>query len=152
WRAALRFYQQLFGWEEAGSMDMGPGLGTYQMFGWNNRPVGGMFNKPPQMQGPSFWLPYIKVADSKKVAAAVPKLGGKIVNGPMEVPGGDWIAQGMDLQGAFFAVHSTKPATTAAAARKKASPARKASKTARRAAPPARKARKSAARKAAKPA
>ena len=32
------------------------------------------------------------------------RAGGKIVNGPMEVPGGDWIAQGIDPQGAMFAV------------------------------------------------
>jgi len=31
--------------------------------------------------------------------------GGKVVNGPMEVPGGDTIAQCVDPQGAMFAVH-----------------------------------------------
>ena len=29
--AALTFYHQLFGWEEAGASDMGPDLGTYQI-------------------------------------------------------------------------------------------------------------------------
>lgn len=33
WRAALTFYQRLFGWEETSAMDMGPGMGTYQVFG-----------------------------------------------------------------------------------------------------------------------
>jgi predicted enzyme related to lactoylglutathione lyase len=33
-------------------------------------------------------------------------LGGKVLNGPMEVPGGDMVAQCMDPEGASFAVHS----------------------------------------------
>ena len=110
WRAALTFYQRLFGWEETNSMDMGPEMGTYQMYGWKGKTLGGMFDKSKQMPGPPSWLPYIMVTDSKQAAATVKKLGGKIMNGPMEVPGGDWIAQGMDLQGAMFAVHSLKPA------------------------------------------
>src|SRR5439155_25807275 len=68
WRAALSFYKQMFGWEETGSMDMGPGMGTYQMFGWNGRPRGGIFNKPSQQPGPPSWLPYIHVSDSKRTA------------------------------------------------------------------------------------
>ena len=110
WRAALTFYQQLFGWEGTSSMDMGPEMGTYQMYGWKGKTLGGIFNKPKQMPGPPSWLPYIKVADSKKAAETVKTLGGQVVNGPMEVPGGDWIAQGVDLQGAMFAVHSVKAA------------------------------------------
>ena len=108
WRAGLTFYQQLFGWEETSSMDMGPGMGTYQMFGLNGQTFGGVFTKPSQMPGPPFWLPYIKVADSKKAAATTTRLGGRVLNGPMEVPGGDWIVQGMDFEGAAFAVHSVK--------------------------------------------
>lgn len=119
WRSALTFYQRLFGWEETGAMDMGPETGTYQMFGLNGKTLGGMFNKGKQMPGPAAWLPYIHVPDSKKTVPLVKKLGGQIINGPHEVPGGDWIAQGLDLQGAMFAVHSLKPApekTTAAKA------------------------------------
>jgi len=110
WRAALTFYQRLFGWEETNSMDMGPEMGTYQMYGWKGKAIGGMFNQSKQMSGPPFWLPYIKVADSKKVAGTVKTLAGKVLHGPTEVPGGDWIVQGMDLQGAVFAVHSSKRA------------------------------------------
>jgi predicted enzyme related to lactoylglutathione lyase len=117
-------------------MDMGPGMGVYQMFGWGGQSAGGIFTKPAQMPGPSSWLPYIKVSDSKKTAATVTKQGGKIINGPMEVPGGDWIAQGMDLQGAMFAVHSVK----SAAASRSASAARPAK--AKRAAKPTKKAAK----------
>lgn len=31
--------------------------------------------------------------------------GGKVTNGPMEVPGGDRVAQCVDPQGAHFAIH-----------------------------------------------
>jgi predicted enzyme related to lactoylglutathione lyase len=131
-RAALAFYQQLFGWEATSSMDMGPGMGVYQMFGWGGQPAGGIFTKPAQMPGPPSWLPYIKVPDSKKTAASVKKQGGKIINGPMEVPGGDWIAQGMDLQGAMFAVHSAKSAAASQpAAASKPAKVKRAAKTKR---------------------
>jgi predicted enzyme related to lactoylglutathione lyase len=109
WRSALSFYQRLFNWEPTSAMEMGPELGTYQMFGRNGTPLGGMYTRPPHVSQ-SYWLPYIKVADSRKTAAVVKRLNGKILSGPMEVPGGDWIFVGADLQGAQFAVHSSKPA------------------------------------------
>jgi predicted enzyme related to lactoylglutathione lyase len=126
-RAAFDFYRRLFGWEETSAMDMGE-MGTYQMFGQtkHGRTLGGLFNKPSQMPGPSVWLAYIKVPDAKKSADAIKKLGAKIINGPMEVPGGDWIAQGMDPLGAMFAVHSAAPAAGAAAS---SAPAQTAEKT-----------------------
>jgi predicted enzyme related to lactoylglutathione lyase len=154
WPAALKFYQSLFGWEEQSSMDMGPEMGMYQMYGRNGKMLGGMFNKPAEQPGPPVWIPYIKVPDSKQAAATAKKLGGQIVSGPMEVPGGDWIAQGIDPQGALFAVHSSKPAATKAPAAAKAPAATKApaaAKTATRAASSksARKAKPSKARPAA---
>ncbi|HEY3045085.1 MAG TPA: VOC family protein [Vicinamibacterales bacterium] len=145
WRAALAFYKTLFGWEETDSMDMGPEMGTYQMYGWKGHMLGGMMNKPKQSPGPPAWLSYISVPDAKKAAATVTKLGGKIINGPMEVPGGSWIAAGLDLQGAAFAVHSPKPVSKKGKPRKAKSKPRKA-KPARRAA-----ARKPAAKRTMKP-
>ena len=134
WLSALTFYRRLFGWEATSAMEMGPGMGTYQMFGRGGRSLGGMFNKPPQMQGPAAWLAYIRVGDAKKTAVTVKKLGGQIMNGPMEVAGGGWIAQGVDLQGAVFAVHSSKPAAKKARPKKKKPVTKKkpARKTARR--------------------
>lgn len=118
WRAALTFYQRLFGWQETEAIN-DPAIGTYQMYGLNGRPLGGIFNKPREMPDPPAWLAYIRVPDAKKAAAAISKLGGHVVHGPMEVPGGDWIAQGVDLQGVSFAVHSVKAAAPKAAARKR---------------------------------
>ena len=72
-------------------------------------PNGGIMKPPPG--APAAWQPYAMVKDAKAAAAAAASSGGKIVNGPMEVPGGDWIAVGTDPQGAMFAVHSLNPAT-----------------------------------------
>jgi len=127
---AWKFYETLFGWEKTSAMDMGPEMGTYQMFGRGGGiPNGGIMKPPPG--APAAWMPYAMVKDAKSAAATATANGGKIVNGPMEVPGGDWIAVGMDPQGAMFAVHSLKPAAKAAAA-KKAAPAKKAKKAAKK--------------------
>jgi predicted enzyme related to lactoylglutathione lyase len=103
--AAFEFYQALFGWNKTESMDMGP-MGIYQMYGRGEMTLGGMFNKSEDMPGPSAWLLYIEVEDVDHTARKVQELGGKILNGPMEVPGGGRIAQCMDPQGAAFAIHS----------------------------------------------
>ena len=67
-----------------------------------------MFNKPKEMPGPPFWLYYVRVDDVHKSVEKVKELGGQVLNGPMEVPGGDHVAQCMDPQGAAFALYSTK--------------------------------------------
>jgi hypothetical protein len=104
-------------------------MGVYQMFGRGGGiPNGGIMKPPPG--APAAWMPYALVKDAKAAAATAGASGGKIVNGPMEVPGGDWIATGMDPQGAMFSVHSLKPAATAAAPAKKAAPVKKAKKKA----------------------
>ena len=142
WETAFDFYSDLFGWVKTESMDMGPGLGVYQMYGWKGRTIGGMFNMPASVPGPSYWMPYAKIPDAKLAASVITQASGQVINGPMEVPGGDWITQGIDPQGAVFSVHSVKAAAPAAAtppaakapAKKKAAPARKA-KPAKKAAP-----------------
>jgi uncharacterized protein len=105
--AAFRFYEKLFGWEKTSAMDMGP-AGVYQMYGRGGVPMGGMFNKTAEMPGSPSWLHYIRVDDVNRAVDVTKARGGKIVSGPMEVPGGDWIAQGIDPQGGMFAVHAKK--------------------------------------------
>lgn len=104
--AACEFYSELFGWEKLEAMDMGD-AGIYQIYGRHGIPLGGMFNKPSEMPGPPGWLYYIRVADVREATDRVRQLGGQVLNGPMEVPGGDLIAQCMDPQGAMFALHSS---------------------------------------------
>ncbi|MBB6094468.1 putative enzyme related to lactoylglutathione lyase [Povalibacter uvarum] len=114
-KAALDFYCTLFGWERSAAHDMGP-LGFYYVFSRNGRDLGGAFDKPAAMPGPSAWLGYIRGKDLDKVAQVAKKAGGTLINGPMEVPGGDWIAQFVDAHGAAFAVHVLKNDLAQAAA------------------------------------
>ena len=106
--AAMSFYGELFGWRATETMDMGP-MGVYRMFGRSPQSLGGMMNKVDDMAHlPTAWLLYFKVPDVHAAAGRVKASGGTVMNGPMEVPGGDWIVQGMDPQGAAFALHSKK--------------------------------------------
>ena len=103
--AALSFYTEVFGWEKTESMDMGD-MGIYQMFGRCGQTLGGIFDGPPEMSAIG-WMHYVRVPDAKVAAETVKELGGKVMNGPMEVPGGgEFIAHCMDAQGVAFAVHS----------------------------------------------
>jgi predicted enzyme related to lactoylglutathione lyase len=154
------------------AMDMGP-QGTYQMFGRAGEMLGAMYNKPPEMTGPPNWLCYALVPNADSAATVVQRLGGKVMNGPMDIPGGR-IAQCMDPQGAAFALHSNAPQAEAASkpkrsakkaakkavkeaaetpatkAGKEAKKAKKAAKRAKKAAKKERKAAKKATKKAAK--
>jgi predicted enzyme related to lactoylglutathione lyase len=106
--AALKFYGEVFGWQPSESMDMGP-AGKYYMFNRPHGMIGGMMNKPPEMASvPPNWQIYFRVADINAAAERVTANGGRIVNGPMEVPGGSWILNGIDPQGAAFALHARK--------------------------------------------
>ena len=104
-RSAMDFYTRLFGWTMMGEFDMGP-AGRYTEYGNGTEMYGGMFTKSSDMQMPGGWCCYAMVDDANAAAEKVKELGGQIVNGPMEVPGGSWVAQGIDPQGVLFAVHS----------------------------------------------
>ena len=156
--AALRFYGTLFGWTKGPGHDMGA-MGVYQLFEHRAKQVGGMCN----VQGPSTapsWLSYVHVVDSAKSVAAAKSAGGRLLHGPMEVPGGSWIALMMDPQGGSFAVQEAprpaaqaKPAAAAKPAARKATPKKAAKKkaakkkVAKKKAAKKKVARKSAARK-----
>ena len=55
-----------------------------------------------------FWLYYFNVDAADAAVERIKQAGGRILLEPHEVPGGSWIVQGMDPQGAMFAVVSTK--------------------------------------------
>ncbi len=118
--AALSFYTELFGWEKGPAHDMG-GMGIYQIINLGGEQAGGIYN----LQAPStppHWLSYVRVADCAKATAAAKSAGARILNGPMEVPGGSWITMMQDPQGGAFAVVEPKAeaAKPAAKAPKKA--------------------------------
>ena len=106
--SAFAFYSQLFGWRKDSDVDMGP-MGAYRLFANQDGQVGGMMSKPAEVPVPA-WLYYFVVDDIDAGAARVKAGGGQVLNGPMEVPGGDWIVQATDPQGAMFALMGKKAA------------------------------------------
>ena len=100
---ALAFYAQFAGWQALEKMPMGPD-GFYQLFGRAaDQQLGGMMPKPAQMPA-SAWLYYIGVAALDPALARAIAAGGKVVHGPIEVPGGARVATLVDPQGAHFAL------------------------------------------------
>ncbi len=106
--AAMKFYSEVFGWQPSETMDMGP-MGKYHMFNRPHGMIGGMMNKPKELAHvPPNWGIYFRVPDVNAAVERIKANGGKILNGPMEVPGGDWVVNAMDPQGAAFALHAKK--------------------------------------------
>jgi predicted enzyme related to lactoylglutathione lyase len=111
--ADLAFYTGQFGWSQGEAMDMGE-MGSYQLVSQTGGSefqdmTGGIMPVPKEMPRPA-WLFYFNVGD---IDAAVEKItggGGAVLNGPMEVPGGGWIIQATDPQGAMFALVGSRAA------------------------------------------
>jgi predicted enzyme related to lactoylglutathione lyase len=104
--AALAFYSGLFGWKVVEEMDMGP-MGTYRIFGIGDNRLGGMMTMPKGQASPPAWLFYAETGDLDAALRRATTKGAKILNGPMDVPGGGRIAQLEDPQGAAFALHQS---------------------------------------------
>jgi predicted enzyme related to lactoylglutathione lyase len=104
--AAFTFYSELFGWKSIQDMDMGA-MGTYRIYGVGDKPLGGMMTMPKGMTMPPSWLYYTETSDLDAAIKRASDKGAKVMNGPMEVPGGGRIAQLMDPQGAAFALHQS---------------------------------------------
>lgn len=100
---ALDFYTRQFGWTKGEALDMGS-MGTYQLFhAGSDEAAGGIMTKPAEMPVPA-WIFYFVVGNIDDAVSRVEAGGGKIINGPMEVPGGAWVVQAVDPQGAMFAL------------------------------------------------
>ena len=99
---AWAFYSSQFGWTKDQTMDMGA-MGVYQLFAAGGQAIGGMMTRPPEVPQSS-WLYYVNVEAIDAAVGRVTSAGGKVVSGPMEVPGGSWIVQCLDPQGAMFAL------------------------------------------------
>lgn len=115
---ALRFYGELFGWKKGPGHDMGNGMGVYQIIEHGGTQVGGLHAAQGPASAPA-WLSYVHVADCDRAVAAAKAGGGRLLHGPMEVPGGSWIALMTDPQGGAFAVQE---APKTAASQPKATP------------------------------
>ncbi len=104
--AAFAFYRQAFGWQLHREMDMGP-TGIYRIFGIDGQDIGGIMTRPPTMQHAQ-WVFYVTVDEIDAAVGRVEASGGRVVFGPTEVPGGIWIVQCVDPQGALFALTAAR--------------------------------------------
>lgn len=108
---ATPFYGAQFGWIPIQAMDMGP-MGVYQIYGLPGRAVnggtpkmlGGMMTKTPEMPTPPMWLYYFNVDDIDAALERAQSGGARILMGPHQVPGGNWVVQALDPQQAWFAL------------------------------------------------
>jgi predicted enzyme related to lactoylglutathione lyase/uncharacterized protein YbaA (DUF1428 family) len=96
---AWGFYGELFSWVQDGEMDMGA-MGQYQFI--RHKGVVGAMMKVDTAMGPSRWNTYFRVADIDDAKVAVEAGGGRVVQGPDKIPGGDFSMNCIDPQGATF--------------------------------------------------
>ncbi|MDQ0462678.1 putative enzyme related to lactoylglutathione lyase [Caulobacter ginsengisoli] len=105
--SALDFYCAQYGWTQAETHDMGP-MGVYRIFNVDGVQTGGVMTKPAEMPH-SVWNFYIQV---DAIGAAVERVkagGGQVIMDPMQVPGGLWVVQCTDPQGAVCSLISPNP-------------------------------------------
>jgi uncharacterized protein len=96
--ASAAFYRELFGWK----VDEIPGAGgQYWSIANGDIKNGGLMPLPPG--GHPAWNLYFAVPDTEAAIARAGELGGQVVIGPMEVPGGRF-AIIRDPQNAVFSV------------------------------------------------
>ena len=106
--SGFEFYNKLFGWTKVSDMDMGP-MGIYRIFDEGDHKQmgdGGMMTRAPRIPVSS-WTFYFNVDSIKAAIERVKSGGGNINSGPMQVPGGSWVMQGQDPQGAMFSLVSS---------------------------------------------
>ncbi|MGJ4939250.1 VOC family protein [Bradyrhizobium sp. HKCCYLS1011] len=103
--AAFSFYRRWLGWRQAAD-DVGV-IEGYQLFSAGAETIGGIFTKLARAPFP-FWLYYFNVDDITAALQRVSALGGRVVQGPLDLPDGIWVARCIDPQGAMFAVQGKR--------------------------------------------
>jgi predicted enzyme related to lactoylglutathione lyase len=106
--SAFAFYAGLFGWTKHEALEMGPPVGIYQLFSTGDVPDGGMMTKMDVFPVP-LWVYYFNVENIDAATQRIVNGGGHVLHGPIQVPGGSWILQGLDPQGAMFALVGPRP-------------------------------------------
>jgi predicted enzyme related to lactoylglutathione lyase len=94
--ASAEFYGAVFGW----TTDEIPQAGGYRVIKNGDRANGGMM---PSTEAPQAWIPYFGHEDVNRLLGEVAGFGGKVLNGPVNMPQGT-IGVIQDPQGAVFAV------------------------------------------------
>lgn len=108
--AALAFYGALFGWEKVGAMPMpvlsdaaggveGGEMGDYAFIGRGEDFRPGAVMSSATTGAPARWNWYVAVPDIDAAIATATAQGGTLMQGPDEIPGGDFSANFADPQG-----------------------------------------------------
>ncbi len=103
--SATGFYCGQFGWGKSRGVDMGL-MGVYQLISIGGRDLGGIMTDARFVR--PVWLVYFRVDGIELAARRIAEAGGQVIHGPMEVPGGGWIVNGLDPEGAMFALTGTR--------------------------------------------
>ncbi len=101
--AAKIFYGEQFGWVSGDSMDMGP-MGSYDFLKVGDdraHNLGAVYTMVPEDPQPH-WLFYFRAADIDAAIEAIKSNGGRILQEPVEIPGGGFSLVAYDPQGAAF--------------------------------------------------
>ena len=100
--AAQKFYPRVAGWgTQAFDRD-------YTMWTSGGVPFAGLFELSDEMrqQGvPPNWMPYVESSSVDETAAKAVSLGGRVVHGPVDIPGTGRFAIVQDPHGAVFGVY-----------------------------------------------
>ena len=97
--AAKAFYTDVFGWTLADVMPMGE-MGDYQFVDHGGRMIGAMMKAPPG--APGGWGFAFHNRDVDTAVERIRELGGKVDQGPMEVPGDQRAVMATDPEGVPF--------------------------------------------------
>lgn len=103
---ALDFYARHFGFDFARTMPMGA-AGNYHFIDHHGQTLGGVYQRQDPAD-PPLWRALFGVPSALAAKAAIEAEGGKVVFGPHEVPGGLWVVNAIDPDGALFGVVGPK--------------------------------------------
>lgn len=104
---AKSFYAKHFGFEFKETMNMGA-MGDYCFIAHDGVLRIGAVMQAPKDAPAHAWLFYFGVSSIVAAKEAIESSGGKLLNGPHEVPGGQWIIIATDPQGAVFGLVGPK--------------------------------------------
>jgi predicted enzyme related to lactoylglutathione lyase len=100
-----KFYERVAGLQV---VETGEGTNAYRMFVADGRPIGGLTGPRPDSDvwpsgGPSgHWVSYFASDDVAGAAATAENLGGKVLLGPLQLPGTGTVVVLSDPDGAAF--------------------------------------------------
>lgn len=99
---ALAFYSGLFGWQKGDVMPMGD-MGDYQLLEHHGEMIGAISPYIGEGGAP-IWTYYFLVPDIDVATDKINAGGGRLLHGPHQVPGDQWVVIGLDPQNVMFAL------------------------------------------------